>query len=150
MPGDDRGWIKWQIGHELPQPLLTDWCRDQMTEFMVLLDARQRQIVNHVIAEHCDKRGWHLYAVNCRSNHCHVVVTASEYDGEQVRDQLKGWAKRRLKEDQRSGGPPNAVVREHWWTRKGSVRYVFDEASLSSAIAYTMEAQEVGGSKHNS
>ena len=41
MPGDDRGWTKWHTGEKLPQPLLADWCRDQMSEKMVLLDDRQ-------------------------------------------------------------------------------------------------------------
>ena len=117
---------------------------------MVLLDDRQREIVNEVIREHCDIRSWHLHALNCRSNHCHLVVTAREYDGEQVRDQLKGWGKRRLNADQRNGAPQDQVIREHWWTGKGSVRYLFDEKSLEAAILYTLEAQEVGGSKFGS
>ena len=147
LPGDERGWTKWHKGEQLPQPLLEDWCRNQMTETAVLLDATQREIVNEVVREHCEIRGWTLHAVNCRSNHCHVVVTAVDYDGDQVRDQLKSWAKRRLKNHQ--GAQPHADVRKHWWTRKGSVRKLFDDESLEAAIHYTIEAQDVGGSKAN-
>jgi hypothetical protein len=88
-----------------------------------------------------------LHAVNCRSNHCHVVVTAVDCDGEQVRDQFKSWATRRLKEHRCAQADLAEDVREHWWTRKGSVRKLFDEESLEAAIVYTIEAQETGGSK---
>jgi len=118
-----------------------------MTETAVLLDKTQRGIVNQVVHNHCEIRGWTWYAVNCRSNHCHVVVTAVDYDGEQVRDQLKSWAKRRLKDHQRAQPSLKGDVREHWWTRKGSVRKLFDDESLEAAIRYTIEAQDAGGSK---
>ncbi|MFM7592106.1 MAG: hypothetical protein ACKO85_09960 [Isosphaeraceae bacterium] len=98
LPGDDRGWTKWRKGSKLPQPLLADWCRERMLEESVTLDDIQRAIVNETVARHCELRNWHLHAVNCRSNHCHVVVTATEYSGEQARDRLKSWCTRKLKE----------------------------------------------------
>jgi REP element-mobilizing transposase RayT len=149
LPGDERGWTKWHKGEQLPQPLLEAWCRDRMSESPVLLEPDQRAIVEQVVGEHCDVRHWSLHAVNCRSNHCHVVVTAPNYDGEQVRDQLKAWGTRRLKEHQQRNGVPGHSVREHWWTRKGSVRQVFDEESLEAAVLYTLEGQDRGGSKAN-
>lgn len=147
LPGDERGWTKWHKGEKLPQPLLADWCREQMVETPVTLDERQRLIVHEMIARHCQVRSWRLHAVNCRSNHCHSVVTAKDYDGEQVRDQLKSWCTRGLKDDERSRGVPPEKIRAHWWTRKGSVRYLFDDESLDAASVYTLEAQDAGGSK---
>ena len=149
LPGDQRGWTQWHKGDQLPQPLLEEWCRDRMSEVAVLLDQTQRDIVNLVVRDHCEIRDWTLPAVNCRSNHCHVVVTAINYDGEQVRDQFKSWAKRRLKEHQHAQENFGGSVREHWWTRKGSVRKLFDDDSLEAAILYTNEAQDIGGSKAN-
>jgi REP element-mobilizing transposase RayT len=173
LPGDDRGWTKWHKGDQLPQPRLADWCREQMVEKPVLLSESQRKIVHDTVSRHCEIRKWHLHVVNCRSNHCHVVVTAPNYDGEQVRDQFKSWCKRKLKEDQRSklpeglrhaatnatskrsdASPPvsrsnGAKFREHWWTRKGSVRHLFDDDSLDAAVIYTLDAQDKGGSKSN-
>lgn len=149
LPGDDRGWTKWHKGDQVSQPMLADWCRDQMVESSVILDLQQRELVNLVVQEHCEKRQWRLHAVNCRSNHCHVVVTAFNYDGEQVRDQLKSWGTRRLKANQQATGVSKASLREHWWTRKGSVRYLFDDESLDAAVIYTLEAQDVGGSSAN-
>ena len=150
IPGDDRGWTKWHKGDQIPQPRLADWCYEQMSESTMILNATQRQIVNDLVNEHCDKRRWHLHAVNCRSNHCHVVVTALDYDGEVVRDQLKAWATRRLKEHQIRGGSVASETREHWWTRKGSLRHLFDDDSLAAAIIYTRDAQDTGGSKSSS
>ncbi|QDS96143.1 hypothetical protein FF011L_49510 [Roseimaritima multifibrata] len=149
LPGDSRGWTKWHKGEMIPRPQLEDWCRDQLSESIVWLDDLQRNAVNSVVCKHCKIRGWMLHEVNCRSNHCHVVVTASLYKGEVVRDQFKSWAKRKLKEDQRSEFGMEGHVREHWWTRRGSVRYVFDEESLDAAIRYTRDAQDIGGSKAN-
>jgi REP element-mobilizing transposase RayT len=120
-----------------------------MAEKPVVLDETQRAIVHETIARHCEIRTWHLHAVNCRSNHCHAVVTAASHSGEQVRDQLKAWSTRKLKDQQRSQGVAEVSLREKWWTRKGSVRCVFDEESLDAAIIYTLEAQDAGGSKAN-
>lgn len=44
VPGDDRGWSKWHKGESVPQPLLADWCREQMTEAPVYLDEKQRSV----------------------------------------------------------------------------------------------------------
>ncbi|WP_238388603.1 transposase [Roseimaritima ulvae] len=120
-----------------------------MVESAVFLDLEQRQIVESVVREHCEIRRWTLHAVNCRTNHCHVVVSAPNYDGEQVRDQLKSWGKRRLKKRERQLGVSEEILREHWWTRKGSVRYLFDDDSLVAATEYALDAQDVGGSKAN-
>lgn len=147
LPGDERGWTKWHHGDKLPQPLLAEWCRENMKESPVLLDLAQREIVESTLAEHCAIRQWHLHAVNCRSNHCHVVVTANSHDGEAVRDQFKTWCTRKLKERQNAELSPEETRREHWWTSKGSARLIFDEECLRAAIKYTLEAQDAGGSK---
>jgi hypothetical protein len=103
--------------------------------------------VNATIVTHCSLRDWQLHAVNCRTNHCHVVVTANGYNGETVRDQFKLWSTRQLKGDERSRADGGGQFRERWWTRKGSVRLLFDEESLRAAIEYTLQAQDSGGSK---
>jgi REP element-mobilizing transposase RayT len=146
LPGDERGWTRWHKGDQLPRPELEDWCRGRMKEEAVRLGESQREIVNSVVRKHCRVRGWSLHEVNCRSNHCHAVATAPGYDGEQVRDQFKAWATRRLKEQQIEQLGSSGEVRERWWTRKGSVRKIYDEESLEAAILYTRDAQDLGGS----
>ena len=84
-----------------------------MKETTVLLDQTQRDTAHEVIREHCAIRGWTLHAINCRSNHCHVAVTTVNYAGGEVRDQFKSWAKRRLKEHDRSQPDFDGNVREH-------------------------------------
>lgn len=149
LPGDGRGWTKWHKGEQLPQPFLEDWCRERMSETAVVLDHAQREIVERAIRDHCKFRQWKLHAANCRTNHCHAVVTAPNYPGEQVRDQLKSWATRGLKAHQQECGAESGSLREHWWTRKGSVRHLCDDESIEAAVSYTLEAQDAGGSKAN-
>jgi hypothetical protein len=45
-----------------------------------------------------------LHAVNCRSNHVHVVVTANR-DPDEVREQFKAWCTRRLKQGAGADSP---------------------------------------------
>ena len=147
LPGDSRGWMQWQNGDRTPQPLLAEWCCDQMLEAPIVLDPSQRATVEQAIRDHCKFRSWNLHAVNCRSNHCHVVVTAVDYAGEQVRDQFKAWATRRLKSQIDVSDNPAIVLRDHWWTRKGSVRQLFDQDSIDATVRYVLESQDLGGSK---
>jgi REP element-mobilizing transposase RayT len=128
-----------------------------MTEDACVLSAEQRKIVEATIAEHCRIRNWVLHAVNCRSNHLHVVVTAPGYHPNVVREQFKAWCTRRLKEHSqatdtiptrkrgrninptRQRGSP---LRENWWAERGSKRYINDEASLESAVLYVRDGQD--------
>ncbi len=89
------------------------------------------------IGEHCAIRNWTLHAVNCRSNHLHVVVTAPHRSIEIPREQFKSWATRRLK----LGHPP----RESWWTQRGWDEYVDDEVHLANVIRYVLEGQRQFG-----
>jgi REP element-mobilizing transposase RayT len=146
LPGDARGWTKWHHSEKQPQPLLAEWSRTQMGEPAVVLDKTHREVVETTVAKHCELRQWQLHAVSCRTNHCHVVVTATMYDAEAVRDQFKSWSTRRLNELERSRGEAG-MVRDHWWTRKGSVRLLFNDQSLRTAVQYTLEAQDAGGSR---
>ena len=149
LPGDARGWTKRSCGKQPPQPLLAGWCAEQMIETPCFLNQLQRQLVQQTIREHSEKRKWFLHAVNCRTNHFHLVVTAHDYDGKIVRDQFKAWCTRKLKQLQRSQGVGEDQIRRNWWTAKGSVRLIFDDESLEAAIIYTLEAQDAGGSKAN-
>src|SRR6185369_1880604 len=40
----------------------------------VVLNAHQRTSSERAIRETCEKRDWHLYAINVRTNHIHTVV----------------------------------------------------------------------------
>ena len=114
------------------------------------------------IAETCNIRGWELHAVNCRSNHAHVVVTADQAP-KIVRNQLKAWCTRRLKElemkRRQSRDEPRSRfglvsdastltrsvsegLRENWWAERGSQRFINDSESLEAAILYVCDGQD--------
>ena len=76
LPGDRRGWTEFHHGWKLPVRELERFCRASMTERQCLLTTAERAIVVEQVAETCDHRGWELFAVDCRSNHVHVVLAA--------------------------------------------------------------------------
>ncbi len=100
LPGDDRGWIEYRHGWQLPSPARKLEAEARMTEDACILDTEQRALVDKTIADHCRIRGWQLHAVNCRTNHLHVVVSANLHPDE-IRKQFKAWCTRRLKELER-------------------------------------------------
>jgi hypothetical protein len=138
LPGDPRGWVLRGRGIQRPDPVQKKCVQQRMTEPACTLDKQERDIVEQTVAEHCRIRDWMLHAVNCRSNHAHVVVSAGRHP-EEVRDQFKAWCTRTLKELQSSRSPNRRVK---WWTERGSQRYLGDAESLEAAIHYVLETQE--------
>ena len=144
LPGDERGWVEYHHGWQLPDPARKLEAAAKMTEDACRLDAEQRRAVEEQIAETCEVRGWHLHAVNCRSNHLHVVVSANAHP-KTVRSQLKAWCTRKLKalEAMRAAaGGLNTSVRENWWAERGSQRFINDADSLEGAIVYVRDGQD--------
>jgi REP element-mobilizing transposase RayT len=146
LPGDDRGWVKRHHGHQLPAGSLELEAMARMTDDACRLDERQRRLVEQTVAHHCRIRGWKLHAVNCRSNHLHVVVTANRQPNE-VCKQFKAWTVRKLKQLGHSPGTLSKTpihIREKWWAERGSKRFLNDEDSLEAAILYVRDAQDAG------
>lgn len=135
LPGDQRGWVEYQRGWQLPEPQLELECASRMTEDACRLTPTQREIVENQIRETCRHRGWELHSVNCRSNHCHVAVTAPDVAPKKVRDDLKAWCSRRLNERA-------AKRRDNWWAERGSIRWIWNQDSLDTVITYINDAQE--------
>ena len=137
IPGDERGW--WRKGGEW-QPanqLFREMAATEMKETPFILSSDDRAVVEKTVAKHCEIRGWQLHAVQARTNHVHVVVTASDYKPEIVSDQFKAWCTRKLK--------PTYPGRERFWTEGGSRRWINHEDDLESAIIYVNEAQDRKG-----
>jgi len=99
LPDDERGWIEYRHGWQLPNRTVKQDSAVRMTEDACILTAAERAIVEKQIAETCQHKGWRLHAVQCRSNHLHVVVSA-QAKTKVIRDQLKAWCSRRLNEHQ--------------------------------------------------
>ena len=148
MPGDARGWRRklanrksiiqpprYSDGSLAPQPLLEDWCRDNMKGDSVVLSHADRLTVEHAVREHCDVRGWGVLAINPRSNHVHSVIQAYPKPST-VRDQLKANCTRRLRQQEAP------LVVEKTWTTGGDIEYIYDEDDLAQVIQYVLEAQD--------
>jgi REP element-mobilizing transposase RayT len=133
LPGDGRGWVEHGTpGIQEPDRLRWEAARRQLIQPAVVLDQEQRAEVETTIRAHCTFRGWQLHAINPRSNHVHVVVTADAAP-EEVMNQFKAWCSRRLNE--RWG------KRDRWWTKHGSTKWINDTEYLQNAIEYVLEKQ---------
>ena len=133
LPGDERGWFQRAHGLQSADALRTLAAALRMTDAAMTLDGIQRSIVEETIAAHCHFRGWMLHAVNCRSNHVHVVVTAADRTLEVPREQFKAWCSRKLSE----AGP----ARANWWSERGWDVYLDDEEALALVVDYVNERQ---------
>jgi REP element-mobilizing transposase RayT len=140
LPGDERGWFKRGSGLQMPDAMRRLKAALRMSEDALILDTDQRRLVEATIVDHCRIRNWTLHALNCRTNHVHVVVTADR-ELDDVREQFKAWCTRKLKERERRLRPGVALVREKWWTRRGWDDYVDNEEELAMVIAYVLEGQ---------
>jgi REP element-mobilizing transposase RayT len=135
LQGDARWWRK-RGRSRPPQPLLEQWHRDRLNHDVILLDDNYRRIVEDEITKHCVLRGWRLWIANARTTHVHVVVTAANHSGRQVRDQLKANCTRAL--------------REQWefftdrpvWTVGGDWKRVNSEEDLEQVMIYVGGAQD--------
>lgn len=136
LQGDERGWRRRGKGLQEPQPALAQWRRDRLRHPVLLLTLEQRSVVERECRRHGDCRCWRCWAINARSNHCHVVVTAAGYAGSTARDQLKANATRGLRENW-----PVFRVRPVW-TRGGDWQCVNDESDLEKVCVYVRDAQD--------
>jgi len=137
LPGDDRGWVETGQGIQPPDAARREFAQQLMTENLCKLTAAQREIVEQTIVDHCRIRGWQLHAINCRSNHVHVVVSSNCSPKEGIL-QFKAYCTRRLKEHQRM---QVQTVRKKWWTEGGSKRYLDSQRSLEAAVHYVVHGQ---------
>ena len=141
LPGDARGWIEYRNGFQLPDPILELECAARMTEDACLLQPHQRARVHEQDAETCRHKSWSLHAVNCRTNHVHIVLSAVA-DPHIIREQIKAWCTRRLNEQQADSGIPEGERRTKWWADRGSIRWIFREEDLADAVHYVRDQQD--------
>ena len=135
LPGDERGWNRKGEHESLPWNMAReDSAIGDMKESPFLLSPNDRPLVEKTIRKHCEIRGWQLHALNVRTNHVHVVVTASQIKPEIAVVQFKAWCTRKLQ--------PDHPGRRRFWTEGASKRWINDNAGLAKAIEYTLEAQE--------
>ena len=142
LPGDQRGWVEHRKGWKYPNHLLEAAASKNAVEGRKILTACQRHLVEQQVHDTCVHRQWVCHAVNCRTNHMHVVVSADDTAPTKVRSDLKAWCTRKLKE--------HALPMEanEWWAERGSIRWVFDDEGLNQVIRYTLEEQDNQETQH--
>ena len=100
----------------------------------VVLDCEARVVVSDVIRLACADNGRWLHAVNARTNHVHVVLTAS-LSPETATGTFK--ARSTLVLRRRGFISPEQPV----WARHGSSRYLWTEAHVQAAVRYVRDGQ---------
>ncbi len=99
-----------------------------------LLSDPMRLTVEYAIAELCERRGYLLRAVNARTNHAHVVVSA-QMKPERLTDALKANATKFLREK----GLVSSETRV--WSRGRSRRYLWKPRHVAAAVDYVLNQQ---------
>ena len=135
LPGDERGWIEYQHGWQLPDPVRKVEAKAKMSEDACVLTRAQRDAAEEQVMETCSVRNWLLHEVNCRTNHIHVVVTAQHTHPKKVRADLKAWCTRKLRQLPMES-------RQNWLADRGSIRWIFNEEQLLRVIAYVRDGQD--------
>jgi len=134
LPGDSRGWVnrhsKRERVVEAPCPALESHARGLMNDPPVVLDPKMREVADTAMRQACRELSWAIHALEVRSNHVHVVVTACDASPGKVMGILKVRGTQALNA-LRLGGD-----RDRWWTREGSKRILNSPASVDAAISY--------------
>jgi REP element-mobilizing transposase RayT len=108
--------------------------RAQLKHPPITLDASRRRVVEIAVRGVCEHRRYVLRAINVRTNHVHIVVTAMR-PPEPVLEALKSYSTRAL----RRAGLISAGVKP--WIRHGSTVYLWKEPDVAKAIAYVLLSQ---------
>jgi len=108
--------------------------RRRLKQAPVRLDEAHRIAVDKAVREVCGHRGWTLLAINVRTNHVHVVVSAG-CESKKVLNDFKAYATRRMREAGvwKSGVTP--------WAKMGSRRYLWTPQQVERACNYVINHQ---------
>ena len=139
LHGDDRGSTdrfrnQYRSPHISPNTKWQEYNQELLKVEPLRLGARQRTTVKIAIRETCRIRKWELLALNVRTNHVHVVVTANQIP-ERVLNAFKANATGRLRESELWPYPFSP------WADKGSNRRLWNERSVARAIDYVLNGQ---------
>jgi REP element-mobilizing transposase RayT len=141
LPGDERGSVDDEMNRPGTDVSPSDVYRNRgaakrMKHRAVELNAARRAVVERTIREVASYRAWALHAINVRTNHVHVVVTANAAP-EKVMNDFKSWSTRRMVEAELFEKGRKA------WVRHGSTKYLWDETALEDACHYVIDGQGV-------
>ncbi|HLA96001.1 MAG TPA: transposase [Pyrinomonadaceae bacterium] len=115
-------------------PVFSVKMEQNMSSEPFLLNGPQRSQVESAIRGVCLVRGYGLFAINVRTNHAHVVVSAGVAP-KIVMNAFKANATREL----RQAGL--VALEQSIWSRGGSTRYLWKPRSIEAAVEYTINGQ---------
>ncbi|MCX6646304.1 MAG: transposase [bacterium] len=98
------------------------------------LDSPRRKIVLNAIREVCHFRNWDLITLHVRSEHIHIMVSASA-EPEKIMNDFKAYASRAL-----SQAGYDSKDRKRW-ARHGSTEYLWDEKAMENVYNYVVYKQ---------
>ncbi|MCD0461995.1 transposase, partial [Roseiconus lacunae] len=96
----------------------------------------QRSVVEHEVVRLSEFRGWTLWKISVRSNHVHVVVTATNANGSKIRDQIKANCTRALREKF------TQFIDRPVWSVGGDWKCINTDEDLGQVILYASEVQD--------
>ncbi|MFN0146902.1 MAG: hypothetical protein ACKVT1_10340 [Dehalococcoidia bacterium] len=139
LHGDERGSTQRSLaGPDAPlldpNPRREAWEAGQRLDAPVTLRAAERRAVDAAIRQTAEVRDWYIHALNVRTNHVHVVVSA-EMAPELVMGSLKAWCTKLL------GEAGLVATGAKVWSRHGSTRYLWREEQVVAACQYVVKGQ---------
>ena len=140
LHGDERTSVKrdgWnRRGHpRYPKnESLERWMSDEMKSEPFILTDAMRSVVEVALRELCERRAYGLQAVNVRTNHVHIVLSAAQKP-ERIVDALKANATKALRGSGLIDGDSKV------WSRGRSRRYLWKPRHVLAAIEYTLYGQ---------
>lgn len=126
LHGDERGSVN-RFNNQYQSPYLEadknweSYNKKKLKSEPVILNAKQRKIVERTIREVCEFKDWVLHAVNVRTNHVHVIVSVGNDASTSALNSFKAYATKNLRQAdcwKFSHSP---------WSDKGSRRYLWNE-----------------------
>lgn len=113
---------------------LLDSMKSNLPRGPILFTGQQCQIIEEAIKEVCEFRRYKLWAVNVRTNHAHVVVSAGARP-EPIADSFKSYSTRKLRQT-------GLIAKDvHPWARGKSRRYLWKSEHVQRAIHYVLYEQ---------
>ena len=140
LHGDDRGATdrrnrSWGEPHLTPDSERRNIAYSRLARPPVTFTPEHRRIVEAECHNQCVRLDWTLHAINVRTEHVHLVVSA-DVPPERVMTALKAGSTSALR------------ARGLWadkqgpWSRHGSTRYLWKESDVEAACLYVTEMQD--------
>ena len=137
LHGDERGTVDRKMN--LPgEPIIgkvEDWERLEQAKLRFMprwFSLGQRQLVESLVPNICERGGWQLHACACGTDHVHNLLTA-QAEGDVVRKLLKRWLGQALSKHL----PLQSD--ETFWAECGSVKWVWTGHYKARASKYVCD-----------